>query len=103
MGGAKLSGGPEIIYSSVIDRSILARLKEHEAELRRRGVARMALFGSGARRGVGDNHLTFMAREGGPSMNTLGGFERALTCAKGKIRGWAAPCFRRDRPRGHDG
>jgi hypothetical protein len=33
-----------------MDRSaILARLKEHEAELRRRGVARVALFGSAAR------------------------------------------------------
>jgi hypothetical protein len=29
--------------------AILARLKEHEAELRRRGVARVALFGSAAR------------------------------------------------------
>lgn len=33
-----------------MDRSaILARLKEHEAALRRRGVARVALFGSAAR------------------------------------------------------
>src|SRR6185437_1763397 len=40
----------DIIYFPVMDRSaILARLKEHEAELRQRGVARVALFGSVAR------------------------------------------------------
>lgn len=84
-----MSGGGEIIYSWRMDRSaILARLKEHEAELRRRGVARVALFGSAARgeaRPDSDIDLMVdvdpaecllvphivMARAGGPSTSCL--------------------------------
>ena len=37
-------------YTSIMDRTeIIARLREHEAELRARGVAHAALFGSRAR------------------------------------------------------